>query len=245
MHEQAINFFADEHMDERLFIAFAKFEEGQKEHERATAIYKFALDHMPKEKAAELYKAFTIHQKKFGERDAIEDVIVSKRKFQYEKEIKENSSNYDAWFDYLRLLESEGTALLVLWCFQFIDENLCYELIGDANPEVIRETYERAIANVPLVPEKSFWRRYIYLWINYALYEELETQEYDKTRQVYESCLKLIPHRNFTFAKMWLLFAHFEVRQKNLSAARKIMGTAIGKCPKVYFLTFYEEFSGS
>lgn len=27
----------------------------------------------------------------------------------------------------------------------------------------------------------------------------------------------------FTFAKMWLLFAQFEIRQKNLQAARKIM----------------------
>lgn len=108
MYERAVDFFGDDHMDEKLFIAFAKFEEGQKEHERATAIYKFALEYMSKDKAADLYKAYTIHQKKFGERDAIEDVIVSKRKFQYEEEIKDNPSNYDAWFDYLRLLESEG-----------------------------------------------------------------------------------------------------------------------------------------
>ena len=33
--------------------------------------------------------------------------------------------NYDAWFDYLRLLEADG------------------------NMEQIRETYERAIANIP------------------------------------------------------------------------------------------------
>ena len=110
--ERAIDFFGDDHMDEKLFIAFAKFEEGQKEHERATAIYKFALEHMSKDKAAELYKAYTIHQKKFGERDAIEDVIVNKRKFQYEEEIKENPSNYDAWFDYLRLLESDGKTII-------------------------------------------------------------------------------------------------------------------------------------
>ena len=97
----------------------------------------------------------------------------------------------------------------------------------------MRDTYERAIANIPLVAEKSYWRRYIYLWINYALFEELEAEDVEKTRQVYDSCLKLIPHRNFTFAKMWLLYAHFEVRQKNLQLARKILGTAIGKCPKV------------
>jgi len=28
------------------------------------------------------------------------------------------------------------------------------------------------------------------------------------------------------------MFAHFEIRQKNLSKARKILGTALGKCPK-------------
>ena len=41
------------------------------------------------------------------------------------QEVKANPNNYDAWFDYLRLVESEG------------------------NPDNIRETYERAIANVP------------------------------------------------------------------------------------------------
>lgn len=39
--------------------------------------------------------------------------------------MKANPANYDAWFDYLRLVESEG------------------------NADLIRETYERAIANVP------------------------------------------------------------------------------------------------
>jgi hypothetical protein len=41
------------------------------------------------------------------------------------QEVNANPNNYDAWFDYLRLVESEG------------------------NLEEIRETYERAIANVP------------------------------------------------------------------------------------------------
>jgi len=41
------------------------------------------------------------------------------------QEVKANPNNYDAWFDYLRLVESEG------------------------NLDIIRETYERAIANVP------------------------------------------------------------------------------------------------
>ncbi|XP_065095414.1 protein crooked neck [Ochlerotatus camptorhynchus] len=206
--ERAIEFFGDDHSDERLFIAFARFEEGQKEHDRVRVIYKYALDHLPKERTADLYKAYTIHEKKYGDRSGIEDVIVSKRKFQYEQEVAENPTNYDAWFDYLRLVENE------------------------ANQELIRETYERAIANVPPAKDKNLWRRYIYLWINYALYEELETEDLKRTRQIYKTCLELIPHKVFTFSKMWLLYAQFEIRCKNLQVARKALGMAIGMCPR-------------
>ena len=31
---------------------------------------------------------------------------------------------------------------------------------------------------------------------------------------------------------MWLLLAQFEVRRRNVAAARKILGRAIGMCPK-------------
>lgn len=208
IYERAVHFYGDDHLDEKLYIAFARFEENQKEHDRARVIYKYALDHMPKEQAKELYKAYTIHEKKYGDRSGIEDVIVSKRKFQYEQEILDNPTNYDAWFDYLRLVEGEGDV------------------------DVTRETYERAIANVPPSKNKQYWRRYIYLWINYALFEELEAVDYERTRQVYKACLDLLPHKIFTFSKIWLLFAQFEIRQKNLSGARKILGTAIGKCPR-------------
>lgn len=172
----------------------------------------------------------------------------------YLQEVKANPLNYDAWFDYIRLLEA------------------------DANTEQVRDTYERAIANIPpskvkftnflylnsvtldllpifnvfgdikkiikvlhtsnlpleipktqfylfifLLQEKRHWRRYIYLWINYALYEELEAEDVERTRDVYKACLDIIPHKNFTFAKVWLLFAHFEVRQKNLQGTRRIL----------------------
>lgn len=206
--ERAVEFFGEEYMEEKLFIAFARFEEGQKEHDRVRAIYKYALEHLPKDRTNDLYKAYTIHEKKYGDRSGIEDVIVSKRKFQYEQEIAENPTNYDAWFDYLRLIENEGDA------------------------ETIRETYERAIANIPPGKEKNYWRRYIYLWINYALYEEIEAQHEDRTRQVYKTCLEVIPHKVFTFSKIWLMYAQFEIRCKNLTTARKALGHAIGVCPR-------------
>lgn len=204
-------------MEERLFISFAKFEENCREYERARTIYKYALDLIPKKDAEDLFKVYTHFEKRFGDRAGIEDVIISKRKFQYEEEVKANSMNYDAWFDYIRLVEAESMQ------------------------EDVREVYERAIANIPPSQEKRFWRRYIYLWIYYALYEELVTKDIDRTRQVYQACLDIIPHRKFTFAKVWMMYAHFEVRQKDITAARKALGTAIGKCPKPKLFKSYIE----
>uniref|UniRef100_A0A2K6U3M9 Crooked neck-like protein 1 n=1 Tax=Saimiri boliviensis boliviensis TaxID=39432 RepID=A0A2K6U3M9_SAIBB len=217
VYERAVEFFGDEHMDEHLYVAFAKFEENQKEFERVRVIYKYALDRISKQDAQELFKNYTIFEKKFGDRRGIEDIIVSKRRFQYEEEVKANPHNYDAWFDYLRLVES------------------------DAEAEAVREVYERAIANVPPIQEKRHWKRYIYLWINYALYEELEAKDPERTRQVYQASLELIPHKKFTFAKMWILYAQFEIRQKNLSLARRALGTSIGKCPKNKLFKVYIE----
>ena len=39
----------------------------------------------------------------------------------------------------------------------------------------------------------------------------------------------MIPNKAFTFAKVWMAAAHLEVRQKDLTAARKILGMAIGE----------------
>lgn len=48
----------------------------------------------------------------------------------------------------------------------------------------------------------------------------------------FRECLNLIPHKKFSFAKIWLLAAQFEIRQLNLKGARIILGNAIGKAPK-------------
>lgn len=186
----------------------SRYEAKQKEYERARVIYKYALDRLPRSKSQILHKSYTTFEKQFGERAGVEDVILSKRRVQYEEIIRENPKNYDTWFDYARLEETLG------------------------DPQRVRDVYERAIANVPPTKEKRHWRRYIYLWVFYALWEELEGKDIERTRQIYDECLRLIPHKVFTFAKIWLLKAQFEIRQLNLTAARKTLGTAIGMCPK-------------
>jgi hypothetical protein len=46
----------------------------------------------------------------------------------------------------------------------------------DTAVERVRDIYERAVAQVPPGKEKRHWRRYIFLWLDYALFEEIETQ---------------------------------------------------------------------
>ncbi|KAG6520037.1 crooked neck-like protein 1 [Zingiber officinale] len=208
VYERAIELLSEDEDAELLFVAFAEFEEWCKETERARCIYKFALDHVPKGRAEDLYKRYLAFEKQYGDKAGIEDAIISKRRFQYEEEVRKNPLNYDSWFDYIRLEENGG------------------------NKDMVREVYERAIANVPPAEEKRYWQRYIYLWINYALYEELDAQDMDRTREVYRECLKLIPHKKFSFAKIWLMAAQFEIRQRNIKSARQILGNAIGMAPK-------------
>ncbi|OCK97508.1 cell cycle control protein [Cenococcum geophilum 1.58] len=208
VYGMAVETLGDDFMDEKLFMAYAKFEARLKEYERARAIYKFALDRMPRSKSVNLHKAYTTFEKQFGDRDGVEDVILSKRRVQYEEQVKENPKNYDAWIDHARLEETAGDV------------------------DRVRDVYERAIAQIPPTQEKRHWRRYIYLWIFYALYEEMTNQDVERTRQIYQECLKLLPHKKFTFAKVWLMTAQFEIRQGQLQTARKTLGRALGMCPK-------------
>lgn len=180
----AVDTLGEEFMDERLFIAYARYvplcestqrmfqlikcryEAKLKEFERSRVIYKYALDRLPRSRSQQLHKSYTTFEKQFGEREGVEEVILSKRRVQYEEQIKENPKNYDVWFDYARLEET----------------------LGDRDR--VRDVYERAIANIPPTKEKRHWRRYIYLWVFYALWEEME----GKVRQffclAYILCLK-------------------------------------------------------
>ena len=107
-------------MTQSLISVFSRFQE----HDRARAIYRLALDRLPKDSCAELYKHYTAHEKKFGERVGIENVIIRKRKLQYEEEIAANPMNYDAWFDYLKLIEGEAVEQRIT----------CHRIVEDSNP---------------------------------------------------------------------------------------------------------------
>ncbi|KAJ3376631.1 NineTeen Complex (NTC) component, partial [Entophlyctis sp. JEL0112] len=208
IYEKCIESLGEDHVDQNVYISFAKFETRLKEIDRARAIYKYALSKLPKSRAENLHNVYSQFEKQYGGREGIEDVIVTKRRIKYEEEISANSKDYDVWFDYTRLEESTGEV------------------------DRIRDCYERAIAEVPLTKEKRFWRRYIYLWLFYAVWEENIAKDYERARKIYTECLNLIPHKLFTFGKVWLSFAKFLIRQNDFGGFRKALGTSIGMCPK-------------
>ncbi|KAF9445713.1 protein prenylyltransferase [Macrolepiota fuliginosa MF-IS2] len=234
--QTALEFFGDEEEQvekaQAVFGAFAKMETRQKEYERARVIYKFALERIPRSKSAGLYASYTKFEKQHGTRTTLENTVLGKRRIQYEEELAHDGRNYDVWFDYARLEEGAWRDLK--------EEGATTEEM-DAAAGRVREVYERAVAQVPPGGEKRHWRRYIFLWLDYALFEEIETKDYDRSRQIYQTIVKLVPHKQFTFAKLWLMFAKFEVRRLDLPAARKILGAAIGMCPKEALFKGYIE----
>lgn len=237
----ALDYFGDEEdkleRAQTVYTAFAKMETRAKEIDRARVIYKYALERLPRSKSSGIYSSYSRFEKQYGTREGVEDTVLGKRRIQYEEELDSSEaakSNYDTWFDYTRLEEDAYRALLRSGSSR-------------SSPEVesarnrVREIYERAVANVPPGSEKRHWRRYIFLWLSYALFEEIDTKDYSRSREVYKAAIAIVPHKTFTFAKLWLNYAHFEVRRLELTAARKILGAAIGMCPKEKLFSGYVE----
>ena len=219
---QSVEALGEDFMSEKIFLEYARFEAVRMhEHDRARAIYKFALDRMPRSKSVNLHKAYTTFEKQFGDSEGVEDVVLEKRRVQYEDELRSSPKNYDAWLDLARLEERAG------------------------QEDRVRDVYERAIAQLPPSSEKRHWRRYLYLWLFYATYEELESKDTERTESIYKACLKLIPHSQWTSSKVWLNYAYFLVRQGRLTDARKALGQAIGRAPKNKLFKEYIELEKS
>lgn len=204
----AIDTLGDQFVDEKIYVSFARFEAKLKEFERARAIYRYAIGRLPRAQTEQLQREYTNFEKQFGDKDGVELVVADRRRAKYEDELEIDPQDYDSWFDYARMEESMG------------------------EPAKVATVYERAVAQAPKSSLKDDWRRYIYLWLYYALYQETERDDSSAARDIYKKALAVVPHKTFTFAKLWVAYAHFEIRQGNLIAARKALGQAIGKCPK-------------
>lgn len=203
VYERAMAELGKEALEENFLIRFTKFEIKCKQFERAKILFKYALEKLPQEKQKRIHNFYLDFQKQYGTREDLEDLVLSKRRTFIEEELTKDSYNYDLWFDYARLEEQANTIEL----------------------ETIRDVYERAIANQPLVLDKVHWKRYVYLWINYAVFEEDIAKDMSRAAQVFEQAIKVIPHESsFTFSKVWIAYAQFLIRRLDLAGARKLLG---------------------
>ncbi|GMT12900.1 hypothetical protein PFISCL1PPCAC_4197, partial [Pristionchus fissidentatus] len=55
-YEKDMEYFGEDNIQEQLLVAFALFEERQKEHNRARVIYRYGLDHYRLTRATEIFK---------------------------------------------------------------------------------------------------------------------------------------------------------------------------------------------
>merc|ERR1711976_706994 len=204
IYQKVLQVLGEQAYKSEFFISFADLEIEAGEIQRVRKIFQMALDHVPKHAAEELFKKYVAFEKKFGNKDSIDYVILNKRRFEYNKDLQENELNYDIWFDYCKLEEQNG------------------------HVEMIRETYERAISSKPIISDKTLWRRYIYLFIKYALFEELKQNNFERVREIYQLCLdQVIPNHLFTFGKIWILYAEFEIRRRNFQKAKLILSRGV------------------
>ncbi|CCK71294.1 Clf1p KNAG_0G02360 [Huiozyma naganishii CBS 8797] len=204
-YEQAM----DENGISKLLVSFANWEATQQEYERCISIFTLALEKWPNSQF--LKDAKVQHEKKFGDSHSIQTSVTLKRKSRYKQLLLENSRDYRTWWTYLDLIESYF-------------------------PEELIPEFERAVsvASQPLQKEVMDveWRSYIFLWLRYLSYVELNLNDTSLCRSLYRRVINdVIPHDKFTSNKLWLMNSEFEIRQENISAARKILGRAIGTCP--------------
>lgn len=199
-----------------LIISFANWESTNQEFERSRAIFKLALDIWPDN--PDLKSEMVQFEKKFGNISTIEDSVIFKRKQMYKQELKRDPLNSDKWWIYLDLVE------------KYFSEELLdiFELaVTESKP-----------SNDSL--KSTRWKRYIYLWIRFLIYVELRLGDNTMCHKLYERLVnEVIPHKMFTFPEIWIMYAKFEIRQENISGARKILGRSIGQCPNDDVFRYY------
>ncbi|EAY07349.1 Crooked neck protein-related protein [Trichomonas vaginalis G3] len=207
--ERGLNSFGEKNLGETFLIKFAEFEEDQGEIDRARAIYKLGLSKLPETSSHDIYPAYLQFEKRFGGNTQIEDAVIDKKRAQYKQFLDQNPNDYDTWFE------------------------LCQLLVESSRIDEARMAFTDAESHKPpVVDEKEQWSKYVQVCLQHAIFEEKVAKNYDNAREAYRKLISTVPNKKFTFSRMWILYAFFEVRQENIQMARDIFGTALGICKK-------------
>lgn len=210
--ERALEEIGQDSFHQDFFILWAKLERKAKEIRRARELYEFGMRVVPKESAQKLKEEYLKFQKRFGNETEIDEIVLEKRRVIYRSQLESNPFNYDAWFDLACLEENSDS------------------------PIRAREVYEAAVKVVPKISDRHIWKRYMYLAISYSTYEELTMGNFARAKAAMENCSKVLPHKEYSFSKIWILLAKLCIRMDDLTAARSVFGRAIGLngSPKIF-----------
>lgn len=195
-----------------IFTRWAAWEASVNERERATAIYTVLLDEskfsLAEHQKKTLLRGIADFERQYGNQATIEKSVHLKRIADYETELRSNPHNFDSWWALIDILQEENRA----------DE--------------IQSAFERCMRSAPTSDNTKsvYWRRYVLLGIRFALWVELDRKDIESARNIWNQLLLATPHKQFTFSKVWIALAEFELRNSadGLSRARKTFGRCIG-----------------
>lgn len=212
IYQKAMQVLRPEEKPIRFYRAYIRFLARFQQAEVARSLLRDALEAetVPKKRKS-LLELFIAFERQWGDPQDIEKLLILKRSELLEERLSAAPTNYDAWFQLAELFSQ-------------------YEKLSDA-----AAVYERACntAIPPVSSERRLWKRYIFLWLERAAFLEAKVGDIDAADSVYRDVLKCIPHEKFTFGKVWLQYAKFLIRTTGtLDIARRLLGQAIGKCPK-------------
>ncbi|QLQ82383.1 hypothetical protein HG537_0H01450 [Torulaspora globosa] len=192
----------------KLVISFANWECSEREFERARSLYAISMEKWPESQA--LKDNMLNFEKTFGSFTSAEESVIIKRRRRYEDRLRENPRDFDTWWLYLNIIEEH---------FKNELSNCLEKSVHDNEPQALSKNLS--------------WKQYILLWVRLLVFAELEISDRERTRMLYKKLIdNIIPHKHFTFSKIWIMYAEFEIRQGDVNKARKILGRSIGMCPK-------------
>jgi crooked neck len=201
---------------ELLITRFAQFEESEGEVERSHAIFKYGIERLPS--SSELKEKFLGFEKRYGGGRDVEDAVIQSRISRYEQILEKAPMSHEVWFELTQLRQTFSSV------------------------EVARATFERALSNRPTPSqEKRDWGKFVLIGISFATFEEKIAKNIENARAVFHRIISIVPHKKFTFSRIWILYAYFEIRHGDLRTARTILGHALGTCPRSAIFDAYIE----
>lgn len=262
IYKSAIHELGKFSLNENLFISYINFEIKMNQIESAKILMKFSYENIPKylgknklglsdsiedsiiidklyenntssfviEYCPKLYEFYSNFEKLYGSLNESDKIILDKRKKEMIDSLKENPFDYELWLELISLEED-----ILEGIYKTSNNN-------QKNEEqilIIENLYEQSISNLPINNTYTEWSKYIDIWINYAAFEEIDLKDVLKAEKVYNKIIELTPHKDLNFPYLWIHFAKFLIREKNLKKVRMTLGKSIGMFPSYEVFDFY------